>query len=333
MVKLNYLIFAVLICLAIVVSQVRCGGQDCDPSKVGSGIHTLYVEDEEMLNSLMNKKHIVKLTKAGRKNVYRKLTRGGRRNSKMLRRLVKRQVARKISHEKTEKRGRIGHSVHNKVSNNNKHAKTKVSNKKLHSKAVSSPNNTNKRVSDVKPRETRDIGKSENEKPAPIETKKTPKDVNNMTAQEIINQSIATFDGAVGPSNKALPNRRILTSKKGILKEQDEDYKRQQEKQEMWEPIDTSCVACRVDCMKTYSQVGGSIFESCKFQYYYYGCKYHDECFMATTTSDEKIKGMLGICLLRNGCKLKGEWNSYGVDDAVTGRLLGKLRASNEKPE
>ena len=128
MVKLNYLIFAVLICLAIVVSQVRCGGQDCDPSRVGSGIHSLYVEDEEMLNSLMNKKHIVKLTKAGRKNVNRKLTQG-RRNSKMLRRLVKRQVARKISHRMTEKRGRIGHSVHNKVSNNNKHAKRTVSNK------------------------------------------------------------------------------------------------------------------------------------------------------------------------------------------------------------
>ena len=64
-----------------------------------------------------------------------------------------------------------------------------------------------------------------------------------------------------------------------------------------------NCVACRVDCMKSYSTLGGSMFTSCTQQYYYYGCQAVSPCMKTSTSSDDEIEGMIGICAYRNNCK------------------------------
>ena len=94
-----------------------------------------------------------------------------------------------------------------------------------------------------------------------------------------------------------------------------------------------NCVACRVDCLKEYSTIDGSMFSSCGQRYYYYGCQAVKPCFQTSTASDDEIEGMIGICAYRNDCKFKGEWKAVSDNQLVADKLVGRIRGAGQNPE
>ncbi|EFC43603.1 predicted protein [Naegleria gruberi] len=75
------------------------------------------------------------------------------------------------------------------------------------------------------------------------------------------------------------------------------------------------CVACRMDCMKKVHPEIGSFFESCRDQFYYYGCQKKQPCYEAVD-GDFVLEMAIGICLEKNGCIMKKAFLSNGNADS-----------------
>ncbi|KAF0984445.1 hypothetical protein FDP41_000344 [Naegleria fowleri] len=95
----------------------------------------------------------------------------------------------------------------------------------------------------------------------------------------------------------------------------------------------TPCIACRVNCMKHYNALGGSLFSSCKTQFYYYGCRQTAPCYEPTTAEDSVIEGMIGICMYRNGCQLVPQWEQVGRNLMTLQQVIGRIRQSQVSAE
>ncbi|KAF0984444.1 hypothetical protein FDP41_000343 [Naegleria fowleri] len=131
-------------------------------------------------------------------------------------------------------------------------------------------------------------------------------------AKEIVASSVPKFTGATGPTNKVMENR---TPFKGLGGE---------------------CVSCRVDCMKVYPAAGGSLFSKCSKRFHYYGCQLVAPCMHPSTATDSEIEGMIGICVVRNGCELnQSVWGEITWVNAkhILQTVIGRVRASGVSTE
>ena len=69
-----------------------------------------------------------------------------------------------------------------------------------------------------------------------------------------------------------------------------------------------------MDCMKKVHPEIGSFFESCRDQFYYYGCQKKQPCYEAVD-GDFVLEMAIGICLEKNGCIMRREFLSNVDDD------------------
>ncbi|KAG2387079.1 hypothetical protein C9374_002114 [Naegleria lovaniensis] len=130
-------------------------------------------------------------------------------------------------------------------------------------------------------------------------------------AKKIIKDSLGDYNGATGPTKHKKENRLPFVGHMARA----------------------SCIACRVNCMKSFNALGGPLFSSCKTQYYYYGCRQTAPCFEPTTAEDSVIEGMIGICMYRNGCQVVRQWSQVGLNPLVLQRVIGRIRQSQVSAE
>ena len=134
-----------------------------------------------------------------------------------------------------------------------------------------------------------------------------------MEALNIMFKAKKKFDGFLGPHTQRLPPIPFVSDKQ------------------------TSCVACRVDCLKRWNGLDRrSIFSKCKKQFYYYGCDKIAPCLRTRGNGAnlEEVEGMLGICYDRNGCELDRLVATqyvklYGIENASR-RIAADIMSENQ---